>query len=518
MAEKLKLGLFAPGMTALHRVGLAGLYISLKAFERSRTRIPNLTWELDSHSVHLAWKGDAKKVFDSLLKKAFLLDEKGMIAFAAHQSKGLGDLEQVSLHDCLLATYLQHGKSRGKGKKQSIVFSIDRRQVTREYLSVPHYAHQKAADELFSKQGKIKTKIPIAGWSIPGGGVRHVAFTGPTKLEESFDKFICLLFAPVATMYFRISHKGSDGKYDARKGAALVFPHLTDLEAYETGYTHYLQSPVERLTADGVGDAGLLAMLALRTDRSLEDLGVEGATAIILGTVGWSKQQKTRTDAASFGRLEEDDLNTFELACRLFPNERVIKEQKAKKGDQPQFTFFVSSRPARGLFAQNIAIGRPWYSDFWELMKTQQSANHVSRFERKGLYAMTQEAPWPYEADKLFVEAMHAAVRNRYGALAAQAKSRGEKIPFQREFERMRTSMMRVKNAQTLRAEVADMLARGGVNSALKQHWRDLLPLFSGDDWKRARDLTLLALASYSGAGSKELETDDNPNEEGESL
>ena len=70
-----------------------------------------------------------------------------------------------------------------------------------------------------------------------------------------------------------------------------------------------------------------------------------------------------------------------------------------------------------------------------------------------------------YQPDKLFVDAVHVAIRNRYGALAAQASKKGEKIPFDRKFTRMRTGLMRAKNAQTLRAELADLFARGGLNS-----------------------------------------------------
>ena len=64
---------------------------------------------------------------------------------------------------------------------------------------------------------------------------------------------------------------------------------------------------------------------------------------------------------------------------------------------------------------------------------------------------------------------------------------------------------MRVKNSQTLRAELADLFARGGVNKTLQENWREILPLFSGQDWQRSRDLALLGLASYAGKGTEQL-------------
>ena len=71
----------------------------------------------------------------------------------------------------------------------------------------------------------------------------------------------------------------------------------------------------------------------------------------------------------------------------------------------------------------------------------------------------------------------------------------------------MRTGLMRAKNPQTLRAELSDFFARGGSNKTLRESWKDLLLLFTGSDWQRARDLALFALASYSGKGIEEIET-----------
>ena len=119
---------------------------------------------------------------------------------------------------------------------------------------------------------------------------------------------------------------------------------------------------------------------------------------------------------------------------------------------------------------------------------------------------MVNTHPWEHENDRKFIEAVHTSIRKRYGRLAAESKQRGEHIRFDREFERMRTGLMRVKNAQTLRAELADLFARGGINPALQQEWVNILPLFTGADWQRTRDLALLALASYQGQGAREVE------------
>ena len=110
-----------------------------------------------------------------------------------------------------------------------------------------------------------------------------------------------------------------------------------------------------------------------------------------------------------------------------------------------------------------------------------------------------------YKAECSFVEAIHVAIRNRLGKMAAEAAHRGETPRFDREFERLRTNLMRAKNAQTMRAEIADLFARGGINSGLQKNWEMVLTIMNGREWQMARDLALLGLASYVGRGAQEI-------------
>jgi CRISPR-associated protein Cas8a1/Csx13 len=212
--------------------------------------------------------------------------------------------------------------------------------------------------------------------------------------------------------------------------------------------------------------------------------------------VTWAKQQKTRTGLQRVRSLNAPRLKFFDLAWRTLQNRPYI----TKNGN----VIFHTS-PVRGLLADNIAAGLPWYQGFYQLMSSKEMANQLKKFEGKGVHDMVEKATWPEEADQLLVKAMHQALRNRYGALAQRAKERGETPAFDREFERIRTSLMRSKNAPTLRAELADIFARGGLNQTLQEHWPKLLSLFTGADWQRARDLALLALASYAGKGAETI-------------
>jgi len=504
--NQLSIGLFDPGMTHIHRIGLAGLYMSLKNLGTSGSTFQGMDYKMAMDHVALTWSGT--EPFDKLLNTAFGITQtqpSGLIDFAAHRGLAIGDLQRIELTRAVLGSYLQHNKQNKIPKgtaTRSLSLPLGDDQVFIEYRPlVKPYAHSEGANWMLKKKGNPKEIVSIKGWLYPGAAERHVALSG-TKMEEPPEKCLCLLFAPVASLYYRLSHRRSDGKFDKRRGTAVCFPHITDLESYSRCYGRYLQSPVERLSADGLGDAGLSALVALKAGDSLEHLGLIGCTVVTMGTVGWYKQQMTRTGVAVLEEVREEVLNHFDLACRCLPNRvQITLGDQSKKGRNAEQRYFVVTSLARGLIAENIAAGREWFRGFAQLMCSKEQARIIS-FEKGGLKEMVDKTPWPHEADKHFVEAIHAAVGNRYGALAAQAKNRGEAIPFDREFERMRTGLMRAKNAQSLRAELADLFARGGLNKILQKQWPQLLPLFTGSDWQRSRDLALLGLASYEGKGA----------------
>ena len=221
------------------------------------------------------------------------------------------------------------------------------------------------------------------------------------------------------------------------------------------------------------------------------------AQVVTFGSLDWSRA-RSRTSTLGIRHVDRGRLNLFHLALRTFENQLKIKDEN---------TFYVMTSPLRGLIAENIACGKDWHAGFYKLMSSKRMADAIS-YEKRGLSTMISEMQWSSEIDRLLVEAVHGALRNRYGALAKRAKEKGEAINFSREFERIRSSLMRVKNAELMRAELADLFARGGQNRTLQQNWAKILKLFTGPDWQKARDLALLALASYGGQGTEAVDTE----------
>jgi len=412
----------------------------------------------------------------------------------------MGQAQRLLVSSAVLNTFFgQRGRTcKVAAKEVPLTIAFDDRQVTYRFKPVKEYRHQQATDSLFENNGQFKSEIKLAGWAFPGGGVRHVAFTNETSLSVPPQRFLLLLFAPVASLYFLILQRTNEGKLDKRRTAALVLPHIRDLSSYATSFARYLDSPAQRLYAGSLSDAGLTALATLqlwRPDGMIETVNVDSCTVVSMGTMTWAKQQKTRTAIVHIREVDRPSLSLFATALNLIGNQFLVKEDG---------TYRVYTSLSRGLIADNIGAGRSWYTNFWTLTQSVKLARYL-RFDKRGLCQMIKQTSWTNEADKLFVEAVHNAIRNRYGAMAERARSRGEAARFDREFERIRTSLMRAKNRETLRAEMADLLARGGSNKILQENWEKVLGLFAGDDWQRARDLALLGLASYAGKGAEEV-------------
>lgn len=508
-SKSITMTLFDPGMTRLHQVGLAGLYMTLKAFSQKEFREFG-GWELTDTSITLYWEKTPKKLLENIIQKTFML-KNGCIWFSFYGDSGISDLTGYLIHNAILKTFLQFGTHKKKEKmEQTLSFRYEDKEVQVHFVPLQSYYHQNQANKLFNSKGEFKQNMELIGWLFPGGAVRHNAYQSATKLAVGPESLLCLYFSPCACPFFIIRSKTLDGKSDKRKGAAIVLPEIRNLEEYHKGFKEYLASPEHSLYAVGLGEAGLNALIRLNMLKEggfQEDLEFTQCSVVTMGVTNWAKQQKTRTSLFEVRNMDTASLKRFENAMRLLENRIVIKEDK---------TYYIQTSICRGRIGDNIASGKEWFQDFFQVMRTGKLAKQVY-YEKEGLLKMVKEKNnWNREEDQRFVEAVHTAIRNRYGALASRARKKGESIRFDREYESIRTSLMRAKNPRTLRAEIADLFARGGINQSLKDHWRELLELFTGEDWERARDLALLGLASYSGVGSQEVEINQEPMEDEE--
>ena len=108
------------------------------------------------------------------------------------------------------------------------------------------------------------------------------------------------------------------------------------------------------------------------------------------------------------------------------------------------------------------------------------------------------------------------------GQIGEKARREGSSFPAQvnREFVRTRVAFSRCKNCAALRQAITEFWARaGGSIKPLQEGWGEVLILLDERNWQKARDLALLALASYRPATKEEADAMESPeitNEGGE--
>jgi CRISPR-associated protein Cas8a1/Csx13 len=155
------------------------------------------------------------------------------------------------------------------------------------------------------------------------------------------------------------------------------------------------------------------------------------------------------------------------------------------------------------MIAENLARGYSWYAGFAEQVNSNEQFKQLC-YERGGLNEMVMKTEMD-DRERWFVQACHEAIRFTYGRLSQKTQDRGEFTNFDRENIRIRTGLTRCKNAESFREFITSFWARAGRIPTLQEHWDDLMDLvMDPKEWKKARDLALLALASYKGKERQE--------------
>jgi CRISPR-associated protein Cas8a1/Csx13 len=500
-ATFLHFNLADPYMTFLHRAGLAGLYMTLKQLEKENVQtIGGLSWQLSDRAVSLSWEGNDFEVLDWLLKESFQIRD-GLISLRGLDAKTMDIQPLVMMHQGILGTLLQHNsthKSIGI-QERSFLIEDNKPETLVKYKGLSWYVYQDFAANLCDKKtGKLlEDAVAIAGWLNPGAAVRHIAFSANTCFEETVPSALILLFAPIACYYFSLRSK----LRSQRAQFALIIPEVTNLHIY----AQYRQNPQLRnlgfrdFYTSSLGDAGLRFLSIETTATTLEENRVKTCQVITLGTVAWSTQQKTRTDLYTV-TADQPKCKNY-CVCRNFLSDRVVVKEKDN-------TSWVATNFAREMIADNLARGKPWFAGLSENVNSSELFKQLT-YERDGLNKMvkSQSLQWS-DRERLFVQSCHEAISRTYRQLADRTKE-GEEIRFKKVNEKFRAGLGRCKSPNTFREFITDFWARAGSVPVLKEHWDEIMELVM-TDWKSARDLSLLALASYKSKGSTSAVQADN--------
>ena len=500
-------------MTSLHKAGLAGLYMTLKAFDKKREEIEGLSWTLEDKQITLKWTDETpKKAFENLVKKSFWIDDQGFIRLYGLEPKQEMTFEQRHLlYQSLLNSFLQFGPHRPTGNKKNLSYEVDDKVIwLKEFAPIKKIRQHDTNNDFFDKDGNFNRNLNVAGWLYPGASQRHVAHN-ETTLNESLNLALTLLFAPVGAIYYLIRSKAKGRK----SRLALLIPEIKDLKNYSEVRQIIASQGVIDLTASSSSDAALRMLIALESNSSSNQFAKQMrgnflCRIITFGIVGWNEKQKSRTAARTIVSGKLDGFENYHLADTIFKNKwQQVKEKRDRKGElkEPEH-FFVTTFCGREMIADNIANNKSWYHNISEFLANRETREQLY-YERKEIGEMVEKANYETDNESLFIKVCHESWRRRLGKLGTRART--ENTSFQslvrKEAEKLRTSYGRCKNAETLRETVVDFWSRGGANELLQgDGLMQVLPLFSEKNWRKAKDLALLALVSYQPQTEEEKE------------
>ena len=507
---KIEISLSDPAMTMLHRAGVAGLYMTLKALAKQyptqKSRQGNFKWTLTKTSISLYWKGNDYEALDWLFSESFQISSDGLISLTGLQS--VSKESQLAIHIGIKNTFLQHNQFFKYAGDATKYLTIDNLEVAIYYKKVESYAYQKFVEKLCNDNGQLLgTQIGITGWLHPGAVIKHYGIViknvRVTQFTETIERAIALLYAPVACLYF-ITPKSY--LHDIKTQYCLVIPEITDLESYARQRQKINNWNYQQFLASGYSDAGFRLLTKQAALRTIKQNDLKRCQVITFGKTQWSKFQRIRTNV-EIAEITDKVIENYRL-CDLYFKSRVVEWEEGN---------FIAASIVRELITENLARGLPWWHNFTHTVRNSNLFRLVS-YEKQGLQAMVKNVKWDEEAQILFVKACHQALLQIYGKLYSRAKE-GEYTQIERENERIRSGLIRCQNSEDFRHFMtANFWSKAGNISILADYWEELMPLTTKpDNWKLARDLALLSLASYKSQKCKQT-ANNSASEESKSL
>lgn len=529
-ADHLTMDLFAPGMSPLHRAGLGGLACTLKSIERSyddgrikAARLPapfksgQPPWEITDRSVSLRF-GEPRKAGDFLQKLfeiAFSIRKDGLIFLPGQYRLEPSAAVLADLQLGMVLTFLQHGQVRKLAKEPTLVTHDPdgdaSSAVTVEYHKCGGFKHQSGWESFVQSRGTLTAgHIKIDGPISPGTAVRHVAFTADTTAKDPPERMLPLYFALVGCLALAVN----------RGVAALLVPEVVNLQEFIYDRPAMTPTTARECQIANAADAALQAQIRIRGRQRISGSAIPGCYAMTFMPTAWASQQKSRVATIHIPAGDDRRLDRFQRALAYLPTRIVTQKAqtqvprggKKKSADNGRGAFRAES-VIRPLIAENLALDRPWYADFSRLMTRVNPATNKPyrdqlQFERKELHDMMNDKNmWDEEGEALMVKAIHEGIRQTLGRIREETDgnsgkplSQATKNRWERFRDKLRLDLAGAKTESHVRFVLTDLFSRGGSNSVLREHWSKVLPVIRRD-WHLARDLGLLALASYVGKG-----------------
>ncbi|WP_205371148.1 type I-MYXAN CRISPR-associated Cas8a1/Cmx1 [Thermoleptolyngbya sp. PKUAC-SCTB121] len=467
------LSIFDPNFLLPHRAGVAGLALALSELENQRDQAP-LKWEITNEAVELQWEGSDQAVVKWLLDQTYRINNQGYLEVPALK---LDEQGQYTFTQGLLSTFLQHSQQR----------KLDSASITRTFLIDPDQPeiqinvkpllscyYTSEMKDAFNNKGAFKKEIALKGNHLPGLVECYV--NGP--YQESPEGFLALLFLPLACGYYKLPPQTVGGKLSGR--SALVIPDVQNLTHWVNSRRAMPGRTYRDFCSSGAGESALHFLLQEKVVEEAQQFRVNYCEVYQLGKQVWDAQQSYLKQAVYRVQVTDEVLHLYEVARQVFP--ALVRQ--TENGE----TWLAVSKILPWI-CDNLIAGKPWYAGFFEFRKR----NEV--YERKGLVTMTE---YLNAEEQVLFDVVQGAFSKYLSGQIQQAQKQGRSLDYGQVTDKVIYRFQRPSTQQEFATALVDFLSQFRSKAARDKgpqifHW-----VHREENWRRARDLVLLAIATYT--------------------
>jgi CRISPR-associated protein Cas8a1/Csx13 len=486
------LSIFEPNTLLPHRAGIAGLALALSVLD---PKDAPLSWEVTEDAVMLSWEGSDRDSLDWLLKKTYQLTKDGYIDVPSLNldTQGLYVFTQG-----LLNSFLQHTQHRKLGSSVQRRFLIDEGNPELSLQVAPVLScYYTGKLECFDKKDLFKPKIDLKSQHLPG--LEGCFINGDYK--ESPQGFIPLLFLPLACGYYELPRKSVSGKVTLR--SAIAVPEVKNLKKWVHRRKEFSARSYRNFRSSGSGEAALNFLVNSKLDEDFKQIAVEYCELYQLGKQSWSHSSQSFVKQAVYHvAVDLDVLRRYEIATSFFS----AKLRRKKDGE----VFFAPSK-ALAWICENIIIHKPWYLGFSEFMKVRVNPRKPKSDTNFPAYKLElgdliNMAEYLNADEKVLFDAVQGSFSYylakqfsyRRGQLGRELTKEDLGDVVSRSMAKVVNRLQRPNTRFEFAKALVEFLSDHPTNSLKAVGPQIYQWIHREENWRQAKDLTLLAIATYT--------------------
>jgi CRISPR-associated protein Cas8a1/Csx13 len=468
---ELTLSIFDPNTLLPHRAGIAGLALALSAINPADAP---LHWEVIEDAVKLSWEESDLAAVQWLLNQTYRSD-RGYLEVPALK---LDEQGRYIFTEGVMSTFLQHSKQRNR-EKQTVPLSFlvedDKPEIRIDYRPVIDCYYTRDFKEVFNSKGTFKSAIPLKGHHLPG--LVECFVNG--AYVESPTGFLALLFLPLACGYYQLPGYRS----------AVVIPEVRNLKEWVNLRRRMPGRTYRSFRSSSAGESALHFLLQEKLVEDAQQFRIDCCEVYRLGNQPWDGNQSYLKQAVHRVRVSEQVLSWYEVASRLMPPRVKLKQDG-------NGTWLAESKVLAWL-SDNLIANNVWYSGFFEFRK----ANTIYPEDRRGLIVMTEHLTLD---EQVLFDAVQGAFKKYRGQQIDQAKRQNRQPDWEQITNKVIYRLQRPSTQQEFATALVDFLSQFRSKAALSSGPQIFWWLHQESNWRKARDLALLAVATYQGQSQEE--------------